>query len=425
MINTVLLNGLWQGALIAATAVVAAMLLPQRHAATRYAVWFAALIALAILPIVSVWHPAPTLVPLPPSVEGAATATSFVTVSAANATGSWLIILWLAGVGLALFRLGLSYVRISRIVRNATPAPSLGSDVTTSDEVTVPIAARFFSPVVIIPTRLVASLDPDDLSSIIRHERAHIRRWDIAGNFIQRILEACLFFNPWVYVIGQQLIKERESACDDWAVHASGEPGRYATCLAHIAQGAQRSRLPLLTPSAIGSRRMLLGRIARLLNGKATQLKINYLAVGASVAAFTVLAVLLQTSNGLASITGSPVAVATTSCVAPDYSHAPSTSAEKAKKRALFFASNTDVKVLTPAPPDIPKSALTKPRTAYALVNVGADGHPTSAKIAVSSGNAAMDHAVTEAAMASTYSPATKNCIAVAGTYMFKVQAAP
>ena len=46
-----LLNGLWQGALIVAVAAAITVLVPQRYAATRYAVWFAALVALAVVPL--------------------------------------------------------------------------------------------------------------------------------------------------------------------------------------------------------------------------------------------------------------------------------------------------------------------------------------------------------------------------------------
>jgi len=144
---------------------------------------------------------------------------------------------------------------------------------------------------------------------------------------------------------------------------------------------------------------MLVGRIARLLNGKVAQLKINYLVLGASVVTFGILAFVLQTSNGQAA-TAKPVTLASTSC-------------------------NADAAALHPAIPNIPKSAYQPNVSANALVTVGADGRPTSAKIVKSSGSAAIDKATTDAAMASTYSPKTVNCNPVTGSYVFHVQTGP
>lgn len=400
MIDTILLNGLWQGALIVAIAALATWRIPEGHAATRHAVWFGALLALAVVPIASLWHPAPAIVSLPVP----AAAPSLVTAKAASAGGSWLLYVWLVGVTVALLRLALSHARIARILRDAAPAPELGDDVVTSTGVDFPIAAGLVLRLIVIPTHLAATLEGYELAGIVRHERAHIERRDILANLVQRVIEALLFFNPWVYVIGRRLIHEREAACDDRAVNATGEPDRYASCLARLAQGARRSRTPLLTPSAIGSRRMLVERIARLLNGKATNVKTNYIALGASAAAFAVLAVLLQTLTGFAASTTQPLqagaVVATSSC-------------------------DAKVKILNAVPPEIPKAAFRPNTTANVLVTVGPNGHPVGTKIALSSGSAGMDRAVVNAAMASTYSPAMYNCKPVTGQYLFQAKTGP
>ena len=428
MIDTVLLNGLWQGALIVAIAALTTLFVPKQNAATRYAVWFAALIALAVLPVVSVLHAAPAIATLPPPVEHTAATPSLVTAKAALAIGSWLLIFWLAGVALALIRLGLSFLRIDRIVRDASPAPELGPNVMTSAYVELPIAARLVSPLIILPAHLSATLDRADLDDIVRHERAHIERRDVLANLIQRVIESLLFFNPWVYLIGRRLIAEREAACDDRAVHATGEADRYASCLARLAQRPRALHTPLLTPSAIGSRRMLVDRIARLLDGKGIELNVNYRALGTSVLAFALLAVLLETLTGLAAdgsaVSENSVAVAASPCVLPTNLTA-NTPEEKAKLRDRLFGASAEAKILNAAPPDIPKSAFRPKTTANALVTVGTDGRPISAKIVKSSGSAGMDQAVINAAMASTYSPAMNNCKLVTGQYLFQIQTGP
>ena len=163
---------------------------------------------------------------------------------------------------------------------------------------------------------------------------------------------------------------------------------------------------------------MLVGRIARLLNGKATDLKTNYVALGASSVAFAILAVLLQTldrtrSRRLTAPRNRCCGRGKSMCIPhqPYGKHAE----EKSKLRKELFATGAEVKVLNAATPDIPKSAFRPNTAANALVTVSPDGHPVSAKIVKSSGSPGMDHAVVNAAMASTYSPAMNNCKLVTG----------
>jgi beta-lactamase regulating signal transducer with metallopeptidase domain len=399
MMSTALLGSLWQGAFVVAIAALATMLAPQRHAATRYAIWFAAMLALAIVPAIASWHPAQSIASLPVPVERTEVVTTLVTASAANAGGGWLVLIWLAGTSLSLLRLMLSYLRINRIIRTSTPVLEFGSNVLASEALTFPIAAGIVKPVIIIPTDLVETLERSDLEAIVQHERAHISRGDIITNAIARIVEGALFFNPWTYVVGRQLIKEREAACDDWVVNATGEPDRYAACLARLAQRAPRARTPLLTPSAIGSRRMLVGRIARLLDGKAAQVKINFQLVALSIAFFGILAVALQTPSGLASVGG---VVAANPSFPPNCYH--------------------DVKILNAAAPNIPAAAYRPNLEADALVTVDVTGRPIGAKIVKSSGNTGVDRATVNAAMASTYSPEVSHCKAKVGRYLFHVE---
>ena len=397
-----LLNSLWQGALIFLIAAGLLTFVPQRHAATRHTVWFVALVALVLLPLSGVFSLAEPSSAIPSAVIRTTTAVKHLASDAASADGWWLAALWLAGVALCAVRLALSYVRIAGIMRSAVRAPGLGENVFTSTAITVPVAAGFLRPIIILPDGMARELDSADIGSIVAHERAHIRRGDTLGNLIQRLVESLFFFNPWVYVIGHQLVKEREAACDDWAVLSMSDPNRYASCLANLARRKPRHPSPLLTPSAIGSGRMLVGRIARLLNGKAGQVKTNYLVVAVAVTVFAVLGFALQTSSGLAS-TGSAVAANDTKCSA-------------------------DVVVLQPVPPDIPEAVAKAHPNAQAivLVTVAANGKASAAKIEHSSGNSAIDGAAQRAALRSTYKPELRNCKAVSGgQFLFHIQVSP
>jgi TonB family protein len=401
----VLLNSLWQGALVVAVAAGVTAFVPERNAATRYAVWFASLIALALLPLSGLISFGQAASAIPGSVIRPASIAAHVAEQAANASGLWFAGAWMLGVAVCVMRLLLNYFRIAGIRRRAVRAQHLGANVFTSNAIAIPVAAGIFNPIVIVPDDVAAALDPADLDSIVAHEHAHIRRHDILGNLVQRLLEALLFFNPWVYVIGRQLVKEREAACDDWAVAAAPDPERYASCLANIALRNQHAHMPLLTPSAIGSGRMLIRRIARLLNGKATEVKTNYAVLAAAIALFALLGLLLQAPGALAS-TGGVVA---------------------ATGAKLSAGCTSGVSIVKAVPPNIPESVLkAHPNSQVTLlVTVSAMGHATDVETQKSSGNATIDGAAADAAVHSTYKPATRNCKAVSGKYLFRVAFGP
>jgi beta-lactamase regulating signal transducer with metallopeptidase domain len=390
----VLLDSLWRGGFIVAFAVGITTFVPRRQAATRYAVWFLSLLALVILPLIGQVSFGSPSAALPISVVRSTFAVSHVTEVASSAGGFWFAILWGAGILVCTARMAISYLCLSRIKRSATPAPRVGERVFTSPLVAVPIAAGLWHPFVIVPDDLVDTLAPDDLEAIIAHEHAHITRNDILGNVIQRLVESLLFFNPWVYVIGRQLVKEREAACDDWAVRAGSNPNRFASCLATLALRSPRIQTTLLTPSAIWPERILVGRIARLLDGKAIQVKTNYVVVATAVALFALLGFVFQSPRGLA---------VAANCSSP-------------------------ATVVRPVPPDIPASVAKAHPNAKVTVAVAVttSGHAGTIEIVKTSGNETIDDAVAHAAQHSTYSPEIRNCKAVSGgTYLFHVEVGP
>jgi beta-lactamase regulating signal transducer with metallopeptidase domain len=396
----ILVSSLWQGAFVVAIAAGLIALVPQRHAATRYTVWFAALLALVLLPLSGMMSFGDSSM-IPSGVIRTTTVASHLALQAANATGLWIAALWFLGSGVCIARLALSYVRIAAIMRSAVPAPDLGDGVFTSASIAVPVAAGFIHPMVIVPEEMATSLDRADLAGIVAHERAHLRRSDVLGNLFGRVVEALLFFNPWVYVIGRQLVREREAACDDWAVLSSIDPDRYASCLANLARRKSPQTSSLLTPGAIGSRHLLVVRISRLLNGKAGQVKTNYLVVTTAVVLFATLGFAFNTSNGLAS-GGSAVAATNSRCT-------------------------SDAMVLKPVPPQIPDAyAKTHPTgQASVMVTVAADGSVSNATI-VSASEPVFGKAALEAATLSTYKAAVRNCTPVSGgKYLFHVVVGP
>ncbi len=416
MIVQILTNGLWQGAIVVAIALLVSRFFARESASTRYAVWFVALIGLVAVPVQSALWPIHL-----PSFDSAVGGGSesirmrlIAATTAAEQTAPLMTIafaLWCVGMVLAFVRLAVSAVRISRIRRSAAPLRDYDG-VFVSDMVQAPIAAGLHDPIVIVPAAIFEQLPSHDISLIVAHERAHIARHDIIANFMQRVVEAVLFFNPWVYVISHYLVKEREAACDDAAVSKTGLVDDYAACLAAVARAAASHRVPLVSPSVFGSRRALIQRIERLVDYRTLRTpQLNYYTLGGTIVIFAAATLVLQLfSPALAASNGgantAPVVLAAASCEYP----------------------NKDAKILIAQPPKLDEAWLKKERPkGEALVYVGLDpeGKVVKTKIAKSSGNATVDQAAIEAAQTSTYAPATRNCQGIPGEYLFQVQVAP
>jgi beta-lactamase regulating signal transducer with metallopeptidase domain len=81
-----------------------------------------------------------------------------------------------------------------------------------------PVAVGLWAPKVLLPSALAAQLSADDWNRVLRHEIAHLERYDDWSNFFQRLFIAFNPFNPFLWLIGNELRLVREIVCDDWVV---------------------------------------------------------------------------------------------------------------------------------------------------------------------------------------------------------------
>jgi len=315
-----LLAGIAYALPIAIIAWAAIRLLPQCNAATRYGIWLAALVATLALdplpghpwmvsssataagPIASVHRGSLTSGAAPRSVGAASNgAQSGIAALAGDSygvlaetaptpvltlPGDWALAIFLAWYFIAtalVVRLLVGHIRLQRIKEAATPLGawhqsrlaewlrmSSGSRVPrllVSDEVEIPAAIGLLHPAIVVPSGLVEHLTDAEFDQIGMHELAHVRRFDDWTNLIQKIAEALLFFSPAVFVIGRQLSIEREVACDDWVVSATGGARPYANCLTRLAElAASRPASALPSLGAVFTQKQIFTRIERLLD---------------------------------------------------------------------------------------------------------------------------------------------------------------
>ena len=103
------------------------------------------------------------------------------------------------------------------------------------DRVVVPTVVGVLKPVVLVPASLISQLTPDELTSILNHELAHIRRLDPIVQVLQKTVEAILFFHPTTWWLSRRIRIERENCCDDIASRDTGQLP-YAAALLRMAE---------------------------------------------------------------------------------------------------------------------------------------------------------------------------------------------
>jgi len=165
---------------------------------------------------------------------------------------------YLVGVAVLLLRFGVSIPssgrlrRACRLIEDATIVQIIAEQaarmglrriplVGLCHRVAVPIVVGILKPMILLPPAILCGLDPQQLAAILSHEMAHIRRYDMLVNLMQRIVEAVLFFHPITWWISRSISIERENCCDDMAVAGCGRL-QFASALLAMAELCANSR---------------------------------------------------------------------------------------------------------------------------------------------------------------------------------------
>jgi beta-lactamase regulating signal transducer with metallopeptidase domain len=246
------INSLWLGLPLTALAAGMVRLLPRSNATTRYAIWFTTLLVMAAMPMM-------LLIPRPAAAVAAGTSQVSTASWAVPVTAHWpvyAILAWLAISAVLLARVAWSLAHIYGLKRRATLLGQRGNvRVLASAEVRVPMAAGFLRRAIIFPQSVLDELTPQEFEQVLCHEMAHLHRWDDWTQLAQAVAQAAFFFNPAICWIGRRLQIEREMACDDWVVTATGEARPYAACLTHLHEVTRRAPAPQLAPGATSGKR--------------------------------------------------------------------------------------------------------------------------------------------------------------------------
>jgi len=127
------------------------------------------------------------------------------------------------------------HLRGSTFVKKST-IDGLTVDIFCSPNISVPMSIGLRPKRVFVPL-LWSSLTDDLQHSLLRHEVAHIKRWDGLTHALQILANALYFFHPLVWILSERMNEYREMACDDMAVEDSEvSPIVYSRCLVHVAE---------------------------------------------------------------------------------------------------------------------------------------------------------------------------------------------
>lgn len=289
-----LAHALWQGALIA---ILLLVVLPRmRTAQNRYRAAYSALLLIftaAVTTFFVEWE-APAAMPL----KGFVDAPDIVFLEG-NHEGEmyfwqkasrWLennspvvVTIWLIGFVFFLLRLGGGWWQMQRLrTRGAVQVDSDWQNkllslvriigvrrpvqLLESAFVKAPLTIGWLKPLVLLPVGFINRLSAAEVEAVLAHELAHIARRDWIFNLLQAFIETIFYYHPAVWWLSGVIRRERENACDDVALAATGNPIAFARALVQVQEMAAPVPALALALSGTRRRRPLLERVRRILN---------------------------------------------------------------------------------------------------------------------------------------------------------------
>lgn len=128
---------------------------------------------------------------------------------------------WLAGMAVLLGWAAFSWLRLRRQVAASV---NVAKGVYICDDIASPFILGVLHPRIYLPSGLTGAT----LESVLRHERAHLKRRDHWWKPLAHVLIAVYWFNPLLWAAYVLLCRDIELACDERVVrdYDPGGPGR-------------------------------------------------------------------------------------------------------------------------------------------------------------------------------------------------------
>ena len=191
-----------------------------------------------------------------------------------------IVAVWLAGMTLG----SLNYIKkwllfLAKISKRETitngPLPEilaqLQNQFNFKRRVTLSYCSELDSPIALgnseicLPKGICSRLSHDEITSILAHELAHLKRYDPAKVVLLQILGTIFFFQPLVTRLIRKITLEAEYKADEWAIAQTGNPLSLAKSLLYFANS---KTTPRLATGASSGDFQLLSRVKRILNSR-------------------------------------------------------------------------------------------------------------------------------------------------------------
>jgi beta-lactamase regulating signal transducer with metallopeptidase domain len=161
---------------------------------------------------------------------------------------SWILSIWGLLVLLRLARFSRAVHRVRRLRRDApvlSPAQvGLASQIIEpkhrvvlleSTAIDDPVTVGVFHPAILLPSKVLPDLTEQDLSAVLAHEYAHIRRRDFPVHILCELISLPVAWHPGIRYLMSKISETRELACDEFAAARFGKRRSYANTLLRLA----------------------------------------------------------------------------------------------------------------------------------------------------------------------------------------------
>jgi len=199
--------------------------------------------------------------------------------------GAWIALAWVCGTVALGVQQGRRVCRFRRLLIDATPAPGwlveeatqLGRrlavrvpSILVVPGLGTPVLWCLSRPVLLVPAKLLGTLEADRWRSIVAHELAHLRRGDHWVRRLELAAGLAWWWNPLYWLARSRLDSEAELACDAWAVWAlPADRLTYAESLIRICTSLSPARSPAPALGVAGTGRSFERRLTMILHNRA------------------------------------------------------------------------------------------------------------------------------------------------------------
>ena len=246
-----------QLAVLVAAAILILLALRVRAPRPSLYFWQIVLAAAILLPVLQPWAAPSVGTSTPPFMAAASAPIEDLTVQGANLTTLFIYVV-AAGIVVRLLWLASGFIRLRRIVADATPTDALESvarelstaigataAITVSDNVQTPATIGVRRPLILLPRRILDMSLPVQ-RAVLAHELVHVRRRDWLHTLFDECWCAILWFHPAARVLASRLSLSREMVVDEATLLLTRDRRAYAEALLAFStpQPGAESHLP-------------------------------------------------------------------------------------------------------------------------------------------------------------------------------------